>query len=236
MDRNSLIGWDYYWNEEPGDIYRANLVYTAHVSPDRKTFCMKFFRDVNYHKDPVENALWTENLLEDRFRRELKFYHSAKSIMPVTEVIDVDEKQREIYIRWPGEDFYMMGYRSSYDQVLPNWKEQIKQRFQEMWSLGILKFSMHPNSWLVFDDGILRPFNWFFSFDRKEEQRSIGEYLIQLSDSRREKLLPLLEKFNIDIDKKYDLWNLQNICFESFRHNYPSDLVDELLEIKNKLS
>ena len=230
-----MTDWDYYWNEEPGDRFRANLVYTAYISGDRKTLCMSFNRDVNYHSNLEENTLWTEELLAERFQRELKFYNKAAGKIPVAELLDIDENNRKIYIKFPGDDFYMMGYKSSYDQVLPNWREQITERFKEMWSLGILKFSMHPNSWIVYEDGILRPINWFFTFEEGEPEKSISEYLIQLSDSRQDKLRPLLEKFNIDIEKKYQLWDLQNICFESFRHNYPSELIDSLLSIKKDL-
>lgn len=230
-----MTDWDYYWNEEPGDRFRANLVYTAYISGDRKTLCMSFNRDVNYHSNLEENALWTEELLTERFQRELKFYNRAAGKIPVAELLDIDEVNRKIYMKFPGDDFYMMGYRSSYDQVLPTWREQITERFKEMWSLGILKFSMHPNSWIVYNDGILRPINWFFTFEENEPEKSISEYLIQLSDSRQDKLRPLLEKFNIDIEKKYQLWDLQNICFESFRHNYPSELIDSLLSIKKDL-
>ncbi len=230
-----MTNWDYYWNEEPGDRFRANLVYTAYISSDRKTLCMSFNRDINYHSNLEENTLWTEELLTERFRRELKFYNKAAGKIPVAGLLDIDENNRKIYMKFPGDDFYMMGYKSSYDQVLPNWREQITERFKEMWSLGILKFSMHPNSWIVYDDGILRPINWFFTFEEREPEKSISEYLIQLSDSRQDKLKPLLEKFNIDIEKKYQLWDLQNICFESFRHNYPSELIDSLLSIKKDL-
>ncbi len=231
----NISNWNYYYNEEPGDRFRANLVYTAYVSPDNNTLCMKFYRDPGYHTDLEENNLWTDELLEERFQRELKFYNQAKDKIPVAEILDVDERSRSIFLKWPGDDFYMMGYKNSYNSVLPDWKEQMKQRFSEMWSMGILKFSMHPNSWLVYDDGILRPINWFFTFEENESEKSISEYLIQLSDSRQDKLKPLLEKFNIDIERKYKLWDLQNICFESFRHNYPSELIDEILNLKKML-
>lgn len=228
----NLSDWEYYYNEEPGDRYRANLVYTAYVSPDKKTLCMRFIRDIGYHKDPVENKLWTDDLLEERFRRELKFHSLAKLHTPVVDIIDVDETSRSIFIKWPGDDFYMMGYRKSYDSVLPDWKDQIKQRFTEMWSAGILKFSIHPNSWLLFDDGILRPFNWFFTFSDNEESKSINDFMIQISDSRRDSLGPILKKNGWDLDTKYSLKELQNISLESFRKNYPSDLIDQLKEIK----
>ena len=224
-----LKDWNYYWNEEQGDRFRANLVYTAYVSPDQNTFCMSFHRDPAYHSNLEENKLWTEELLTERFNREISFYEKAKAVMPVADVLDIDIAKREIYLRWPKDDFYMMGYRASYDQVLPNWQYQMKERFQQMWELGILKFSMHPNSWIVYEDNILRPINWFFTFDKNEEDKSIADYLIQLSDSRQDKLGPILESSGIDINKKYDLKILQAICFESFRHNYPSDLIDQLL-------
>lgn len=230
----NLTKWNFYYNQEPDGICRANLVYTPYVSPDNKTFCMKFHRNPEYHNVQLENEQWSEDLLDERFQREVDMYRLAKTTVAVADVIDIDESQREIYIKWPGDDFYMMGYGRSYDDVLPDWREQVKQRYREMWSSGILKFSMHPNSWLVYDDGILRPFNWFFSFERNEADRSIHDYLIQLSDSRQEKLAPILQETGVDIKRKYDLWFLQNICFESFRHNYPSDLVDQLLEIKNE--
>ncbi len=230
----NLSNWEYYYNEEPGDRYRANLVYTAYVSPDKKTLCMKFIRDLGYHKDPIENHAWTEELLEERFRRELKFYNLAKNYTPVAEIVDVDESTRSIFINWPGDDFYMMGYRSSYQNILPDWKEQIKKRFTEMWGAGILKFSIHPNSWLLFDDGILRPFNWFFTFSDIEESKSINDFMIQISDSRRESLGPILESNGWNLDTKYNLTELQNISLESFRKNYPDDLINDLKEIKKE--
>lgn len=231
---NNISNWDYYYNEEPGDKFRANLVYTAYVSPDKKTLCMKFFRDSKYHTDGDENKLWTEELLEERFRRELKFYNLAKHTMPVADVVDVEESSRSIFVKWPGDDFYMMGYRSSYDSVLPNWREQIKQRFTEMWGAGILKFSIHPNSWLLFDDGILRPFNWFFTFSEDEEKKSINDFMIQVSNSRKDSLGPILESNGWNLDTKYSLTELQNISLESFRKNYPAELIDQLKDLKKE--
>lgn len=224
----NLTGWDYYWNEELDDRYRANLVYTSLVSADRKTFCMRFHRDPAYHSNLEENKLWTEEILQDRFDRELEMHRKASAIMSTVEILEVDYTTREIYIRWPGDDFYMQGYRSNYDTVLPDWQEQIKEAFRKMWGAGLCKFSMHPNSWLVFDDGILRPFNWFFTIDVSEGPKSVNDYIIQLSDQRQEKL------GDLDLDQKYSIWDLQEICLHSFRHNYPSNLIDELIQIKRE--
>lgn len=226
--------WNFYYNEEPGDKFRANLVYTPYISPDKKTLCMRFFRDTAYHTDIEENKLWTEELLNERFQRELKFYNLAKQKMPVADILEIEEKTRSIYIRWPKDDFYMMGYQSSYNTVLPNWKEQIKQRFREMWSMNILKFSIHPNSWIIYQDGILRPFNWFFTFLDNEHDRPITDFLIQISSTRIEILNPILNKYGYDIDSIYTLKELQNLALETFKKNYPCDLIEDLKIIKKE--
>lgn len=227
-----MIKWDYYWNEEPGDRFRANLVYTAYISSDKKTLKMSFNRDVNYHTNLIENLDWTEELLTERFNRELKFHKIASIKIPVAEILDVIDHKREIYLRFPGEDFYMMGYRSSYHQVLPNWKEQMIKRFEEMWSLDIIKLSLHPNSWIVYDDGILRPFNWFFTFYQDETVLSLNDLMIQISDSRKNSLLSILEKNQWNVEEKYDLKTLQDIALESFKKNYDNELIKKLKQIK----
>jgi hypothetical protein len=230
----NLDNWNYYYNTSNGEQHRANLVYTALVSPDKKTFCMKFSRDKNYHPFFEENIEWTEQLLTERFERELHIYSLAKTKIPIVDILDVNYNKREIYIKWPGDDFYMMGLQKSYEDIVPDWKSQIVDRYKEMWSLGLVKLSQHPNSWVVFDDGILRPWNWFFTFERSEEKKSISEFLIQISKPRQEKGIALLKKHGIQLEEKYDIWQLQDIFFESFRINYPNDLVDTLLKSKQE--
>lgn len=233
----NLDNWNYYYNTSNGEQHRANLVYTALVSPDKKTFCMKFIRDKNYHYIEEENKNWTEELLKERFDREIKFYNLAKNNnIPTLDIIDINYKEREIYIKWPGNDFYTMSLTTSYEKILPNWKDQIIERYKEMWSIGVVKLSQHPNSWALFNDGILRPWNWFFTFERSEGLKSLSEFRVQISKDRQEKAMPLLKKYNLTVDKKYNLWFLQDLFFESFRFNYPDDLTDQLLEIKKNFN
>lgn len=227
-----MIEWNYYWNEEQGNRFRANLVYTAYISADKKTLKMSFNRDINYHSDLKENLDWTEELLTERFNRELKFHKIASAVIPVAEILDVKYHKREIYIKFPGNDFYMMGQDSSYHQVLPNWKEQIIQRFEEMWSLNLIKLSLHPNSWIVYEDNILRPFNWFFTFDRNEIDLSLNDILIQISDNRRSSLLNILRINKWNMEEKYNLDRLQDIALESFKKNYDTELIEKLKIIK----
>jgi len=124
----------------------------------------------------------------------------------------------------------MQGIRAgSYDAVLPNWKEQWIARIKEMRKANIVKLSLHPNSWTV-RDGVLVPMNWFYCYDADIGQDSFANMNIQISSGRRENLYPILNKYNIDFDTNYPVTKLQIIAFNSFRKNYPSDLIDRILE------
>ena len=227
--------WNYYYNIEDTELVRANLVYTPYVSPDKKIFCMSFNRDIGYHTDIDENNLWTEELLIDRFEREILFHSKASTIMPVLDVIFIDRDNRRIFLEWHGDDFLMQGIREgSYEQLLPNWQEQWTTLLHKMWSIGIYKISLHPNSWTV-HNGILIPFNWFFCFDINEPHVTIRSLLVQISAGRQEKLAAVLESNNIDLDRLMAPMSLQQIAFNSFRHNYPHDLIDNILNDLNVL-
>jgi hypothetical protein len=225
----NITNWNYYYNLEGQEQVRANLVYTPYVSPDEKTFCMSFNRDPLYHTDPAENAHWTGDLLQDRFEREVTFHQLAEDKCPTLHLVGVDLNKRQIFLEWLGDDFYMQGLKAGgYDQVIPDWKEQWKLRIEEMWSLGIKKMSLHPNSWIA-RYGVLVPFNWFFSY-YADEDIVIKDVLIQISQERQSKLLPLLEQSGLDINAEYSADLLQKIALNSFRSNYPESLIDSLLK------
>lgn len=222
--------WNLYWNTENGRPIRGNLVYSAYISPDSKQYCQKFQRDIRYHPFAEENAQWTEELLEDRFRKELKYHAVASHSMPVLEIVDVDEQSRSIVYNWPGDDFLMQGiHTGSYETVLSDWKEQWIARIKEMRRANIVKLSLHPNSWTV-RDGVLVPMNWFYCYDTDTGTDSFTNMNIQISTGRRENLYPILEKYGIDFDTEYLATRLQVIAFNSFRKNYPDDLIDRILE------
>lgn len=215
--------WNYLYNWNGTQWHRANLVYTPYVSPDKKTLCMSFNRDKNYHTSIEENKLWTTQLLNDRFSREIKFHSKAKAAgIPTLNIIDVDFSTRTISFEWYGADFHTQGF-----DVLPNWKEQWVQRIEQMWDAGIYKFSLHPNSWVAHNEQLI-PFNWFFSFDNTDTI-VIKDYLIQISDERQEKMETALKLLGFDINSSYDPVTLQTLAFHSFKSNYPEDLIKEIL-------
>lgn len=229
MEESIITNWDYYYNLEGAEQVRANLVYTPLVSQDRKTFCMSFNRDPSYHKNPDENAQWTEEELNSRFEREVKFRNRASLVMPTLMVKDIDFDTRKIFLEWHGDDFYMQALKGGgYDAVLPNWRKQWVELITRMWSVNLIKISLHPNSWTI-REGHLIPFNWFYSYDVYEEPVVIRDMLKQISLGRQEKMIPVLEAAGYNIDTPYPITKLQPIAFNSFRSNYPSELIDHIL-------
>lgn len=216
--------WILYYNKNQDGPVRANLVYTPYVSPDGQTFCMSFNRHKEYHCFEEENNQWTDEDLQNRFEKEIEFYNKVHGYLPTLKWYDIDYKSREIFMEWPGEDFFMLGYDKDYDSILPSWKEQWHDIIIKLRSKNISKFSLHPNSFVVKDD-VLIPFNWFFCYDRNDPTVTVKSVLKQISNTRLDKLIPLLSNLNIDIEKSYEAKDLEKLCLMSFMSNYPQDLI-----------
>jgi hypothetical protein len=220
----NISDWTYYYNLEDQEYVRANLVYTPYVSPDNTTFCMSFNRDRGYHKNENENILWTEELLTDRFLKEIEFHSQASKTIPTLMIKDIDHQARKIFLEWHGDDFFMQGLKlGGYNKVLPDWQEQWLDLIKKMWAADIFKISLHPNSWIA-HQGTLIPFNWFFCYRENHTAITLRSLLIQISAGRQEKL------GNLDLDKEYTPKELQQVAFNSFRHNYPKELIDDAIQ------
>ena len=220
------MDWQFYYNLEGTEQVRANLVYTPYVSADNKTFCMSFNRDPGYHP---EDSTWTEADLDDRFMKEVLYHERAEAVVPTLPLLDIDMEERKIFLEWYGDDFYMQGLKAGgYDKVLPDWQEQWINLIKQMWSVNIVKISLHPNSWTV-HNGRLIPFNWFYSYDMYE-QAVIRDMLKQISPARQDKMTVALEKMGLNLDTPYPIKELQVVAFNSFRNNYPAELIDNIIK------
>lgn len=229
-----ISNWDYYYNIEDNEYgrenVRANLVYTPRVSPDKKTFCMDFTRDINYHNVPEENVLWTDDELTKRFNREIKSHGLVKHNMPTLAIRDVDVDKRRIFIEWHGDDLCVQAFPhgGDFSKVLPDWREQWLSMFKTMMNLDLYKISLHPNSFVA-HNGVLIPFNWFFTYERYEPKVRFRDLMMQISSQRQSKLGIFLDHYGVTLDTPLDLSMLQTIALNSFRSNYPKDLIDEAL-------
>lgn len=221
--------FDYYYNNVPGKgLCRNNLIYTSLISSDKKTFCQWYYNDKTYHSG--KNKVVDESLMVEKWTREIRFLTRMSEIYPhlIPEIQDIDYKNKKIFLRIDGDDFWEISNHSSenYGRTLPDWKDQLLEIMQAHKQLGIYKYSLHPSSYFVVDNQ-LKSINYFFCYDFKEEDLELQNVFSHISDERLKKLGPVMEKFSINPYEKTSLAKLQNLAFESFKSDYPSEIMEK---------
>ena len=227
MDNN----FEYYYNNVPGQgLCRNNLVYTSLISKDKKTLCKWFYNDTDYHKgkNVVDPAL-----LEDKWNREVHFLTLMKESYPnLVPTFDVDLSERKIYLNIDGPDFWEQAgcLTENYDNVLPDWREQMLDIVNAHKSLGIYKYSMHPSSYFIIG-GKLKSINYFFCYTDNDNAINIKSLLSHISDDRQRDLFLKMHYMGIDIDEPTSFTKIQMLAFESFKTNFPEDFMEEAKKI-----
>jgi len=225
--------YNYYYNDVPGiGLCRNNLIYTSLMSEDKKTFVQWYYNDTEYHKG--QNEVVDPSLMAEKFHRELHFLHNMKHHNPdmVPEITNVDIPERKIYLKIDGADFWNRARCdvANYDRVLPDWQEQMLAILQAHKDRGWYKYSLHPSSYFVVD-GKLKSINYFFTYSSNEGPISIADHSSHIYSSRQEIMRIQVERMGLDWHEKQPLDTLQQLCFESFRTNYPDDFIERAKRI-----
>jgi hypothetical protein len=225
--------YDYYWNNIPGvGLSRNNLIYTSLISEDNKTFVQWYFNDVNYHKD--QNEIVDPELMRAKWDREICYLYQMSQYYPdlVPKIKNIDILEKKIYLEIDGIDFWNRAgcLTENYNKVLPDWQEQMLDILKAYKSLGWYKFSMHPSSYFVVD-GKLKSINYFFVYSESEGPISIADHSSHIHSNRQIIMRTQVEAMGIDWNAPQPLSKLQELCFESFRTNYPADFIEKAKEI-----
>jgi len=225
--------YEYYWNNIPGvGLSRNNLIYTSLISEDKKTFVQWYFNDVNYHKD--QNEVVDPTLMKDKWNREICYLYQMSAYFPehVPKIKEIDTENKKIYLEVDGTDFWNRAgcLTENYDSVLPDWQEQMLDILQAYKALGWYKFSLHPSSYFIVD-GKLKSINYFFVYSESEGPISIADHSSHIHSHRQEIMRTQVEAMGLDWNEPQPLSKLQELCFESFRTNYPADFIEKAKEI-----
>lgn len=219
----------YYYNITPeaGKV-RNNLIYTSLISEDGKTFVKWFHNDSEYHMGM--NQVVDPELMDIKWQREIKFSTIMAEKYPdlVPKILDVDHADKKIYLEIDGVDFWQRHYddNCSYDQVLPDWRQQMIEIIEAHRSLDLWKYSMHPSSYFLVD-GRLKSINYFFTYHSSEPMVTLAEHKSHISENRQKELIAKMESIGITWDTPVPFVDLQILCFESFRSNYPNDFIEQ---------
>ena len=226
-----MSDFKYYYNNVPGKgLCRNNLIYTSLINEDTTEFCMWFHNDSEYHKG--HNEVVDPSLMEMKYHREKEFLLwldiDHKQLIPHTTRFDPDAKK--IYFEIQGVDFWEQSHGKTYEDVLPNWQEQMLYIMETHKQLGIYKYSLHPSSYFIID-GALRTINYFFAYRQSEPAITVQEHMSHISKERQKELLPKMKQMGINMHDTYPFDQLQILCLESFRNVYPDSFIDKAISI-----
>lgn len=225
--------YDYYYNNVPDEKpSRNNLIYTSLISEDKKTFVQWYYNDQVYHQG--QNEIVDPALMESKWIRELNYLTQMRNRFPelVPTIKNIDLNSKKIYLEIDGVDFWNCAKctTANYDSVLPDWQEQMLNIIRTHKSLGFYKFSMHPSSYFIVG-GKLKSINYFFTYAKHEGPISIADHASHIYSTRQEIMRKQVESMGMDWNEPQPLDKLQQLCFESFRTNYPDDFIEKAKEI-----
>lgn len=224
------MAFNYYYNQIPGETpWRNNLIYTSLISDDQKTFCMWYHNDSEYHKG--QNQVVDPAKMEEKWLREINYITQMRNAYPdlIPKITKIDLEARKLYLEIDGPDFWQrsLDANCSFDNIVPDWQDQIVNIIKAHKSLGLHKYSMHPSSYFVVD-GKLKSINYFFTYNKNEPYISIKDVESHIYSTRQDEMRKHLDSLGIEWDKPQSWETLDLLCWESFRTNYPADFIERI--------
>lgn len=223
------VKYHYYYNNVPGmGLCRNNLVYTSLISEDKKVFVQHYINDSDYHKGM--NQVVDPALMKQKWDREICYLYQMSMHYPelVPKILDIDILQKKIYLEIDGVDFWQLSLDNgcNFDSILPDWQEQMLTIIRAHKQLGWFKYSMHPSSYFIIN-GKLKSINYFFTYNDNEGPISIADHQSHLSETRQTELRKHVASMGIEWSVPQSLDLLEQLCWESFRTNYPADFIEK---------
>jgi hypothetical protein len=223
--------YEYYYNDVPNvGLTRNNLIYTSLISADKKTFVQWYHNDSEYHKG--QNEVVDPDKMDEKWNREICYLNLMGTYYPdLVPKFDINILERKVYLKIDGPDFWNRANCSieNYDSVVPDWQDQMLEIIKAHKELGWHKYSMHPSSYFVVD-GKLKSINYFFTYSGDDPCISIKEVESHIHSNRQQEMRKHLEKLGIEWDKPQPWTTMDQLCWESFRPNYPLDFIERVKE------
>jgi len=167
--------------------------------------------------------------------REINFITQMRNAFPdlVPTIVNIDLERRKLYLKIDGPDFWEQAEcdQKNYDKVLPDWQEQMLNIIKAHRKLGIYKYSMHPSSYFVVD-GKLKSINYFFAYKESEPNFSIADVESHIYSTRQDEMRKHIKSLGIDWNTPQSFDLMTELCWESFRTNYPADFIEKAKCIK----
>jgi len=224
--------YDYYWNDVPSiGLCRNNLIYTSLADKDLTKFVQWYYNDGEYHKG--QNQVVDPALMDEKFKREVKYLSlMAEKFPDLVPEFELDIENKKIFLSIDGKDFWNRAgcLTENYNNVLPDWQDQMLEIIKAHKSLGLHKYSMHPSSYFVVD-GKLKSMNYFFTYHEDEPCVSIAEVESHIYSTRQTEMRKHLESLGIEWNTPQPWAVMDKLCWNSFRTNYPTEFIEKALNV-----
>ena len=219
----------YYYNNVPGKgLCRNNLIYTSLIDDNERVFCQWYYNDTEYHKG--KNQVVDPKLMKEKWERELKYITLMNEFYPehIPKILDINHSERKLFLEIEGVDFWEQSgcLTENFDNILPNWQDQMIDILKSYQELGIYKYSLHPSSYFIID-GKLKSINYFFTYSKDEGAITVRDHLSHISEDRQSAMKFKTDELGIDWDEPQTTKTMQLLAIESFRNNYPSDFIEK---------
>lgn len=226
------MDYEYYWNNVPGiGLCRNNLIYTSLADKDLTKFVQWYYNDGEYHRG--QNQVVDPALMEEKFKREVKYLSLMTKEFPnLVPEFELDVENKKIFLSIDGKDFWNRAgcLTENYNNVLPDWQDQMLEIIKAHKSLGVHKYSMHPSSYFVVN-GKLKSMNYFFTYHEDEPCVSIAEVESHIYSTRQTEMRKHLESLGIEWNTPQPWDVMDKLCWNSFRTNYPTEFIEKALNV-----
>jgi len=155
----NLDNWNPFLKYHNGTRGMAQQTYEPLVSPDGKTFCCNYDWQNKYQRLYEERPLYTKEVCDYFFNQEVKYIDLFKDKPYAPEIIDIDEKHKQIFIKWYNSSCNHLIYR---DMMLDlNWLNMIKNIVIDQYQSGYYKLIMYPHCHYIDNFGNMRAIDWY---------------------------------------------------------------------------
>jgi hypothetical protein len=169
--------------------------------------------------------------MEEKWLREVNFITQMRNRFPemVPTIINIDLTNQKLYLEIDGVDLWQRSLDRNhcpFEDIVPDWQDQMLAILSAHKSLGIYKYSLHPSSYFIVNNR-LKSINYFFCYRDLDKQISLRSVMSHISEDRQADLFPKMLAMGIDVDAPTPFKDVQLLAFESFKTNFPADFMDE---------
>jgi hypothetical protein len=177
--------WNYFYKIVDGQPNTTNLLYTPLINNTQDIMCMWWNETSPYQ----ENKRLTADLVNFFFEREVKYLTTFQGKPWAPKLIDVDLKNRKIFIEWNKETLNTIIFTPDRDlnKECPNWREQIFEILKDVLDLGYYKMALYPHCFFIDTDGNIKTFDMYSTIERDNpfiERRLIEGMIGEQSQGR----------------------------------------------------